>query len=435
MKILFISLIVSTFFINGIHAQSISNYGFNTSQLAVLENMSGGTTQLIGPSTKDVSSGVTNIGFVFNFMGITYTQFSVNSNGQLRLGSTPISGTGISNAAPDQSLLVPVSGGNSILASGKVHFKVTGTSPNQIFIVEWKDLTIPNPIIDNNPPIIEFNPTQVQVSLYETSGLIEFKYGSVFNNSVPSVYRATFISSGNTANTVKYIGSDLISAIDASPVIPYPMDATNTAMLTQRSYSFEIKPDKSLTLSSVLLEGLYDGNGTMRQAYNATGPNWASGVADHITVELHDANSYSTIIYSITDVPLSTTGDAIINIPAIYNGLYYITIKHRNSIETSSATSVSFAGNSITHSFGDPANVYLGNVELSYDNFYLIYGGDVNQDGTIDTRDYTGVNNDSYNFQKGYLSTDVDVNGVIDTRDYTIINNNNYKFIRSKLPY
>ena len=72
---------------------------------------------------------------------------------------------------------------------------------------------------------------------------------------------------------------------------------------------------------------------------------------------------------------------------------------------------------------------------MSDDNYYFIYGGDVNQDGTIDTRDYTGVNNDSYNFQKGYLSTDVDVNGVIDTRDYTIINNNNYKFIRSKLPY
>jgi len=70
MKKLFISLIVSVFFINGIHAQSISNYIFHTSQLAVLEDMSGGTTLLIGPSSQNVSSGVTDIGFVFNFMGV-----------------------------------------------------------------------------------------------------------------------------------------------------------------------------------------------------------------------------------------------------------------------------------------------------------------------------------------------------------------------------
>ena len=152
------------------------------------------------------------------------------------------------------------------------------------------------------------------------------------------------------------------------------------------------------------------------------------------SLKLHDINSYSTIVYSINDVALSTTGDVLVNIPAIYNGLYYITIKHRNSIETTSATSVSFAGNSISLSFGDPTGVYLGNLGLSYDNFHFIYGGDVNQDQIIDTRDYTGVDNDSYNFRNGYLPTDVDGNGVVDSRDYIIINNNNYIFVISEHP-
>ncbi|MCA1746793.1 MAG: PKD domain-containing protein, partial [Bacteroidales bacterium] len=53
---------------------------------------------------------------------------------------------------------------------------------------------------------------------------------------------------------------------------------------------------RTLNLSSVLLEGLYDGGGTMRQAQNASGAQWPVGVADHITVELHDDANYSDIV-------------------------------------------------------------------------------------------------------------------------------------------
>jgi len=84
---------------------------------------------------------------------------------------------------------------------------------------------------------------------------------------------------------------------------------------------------KRLTLSSVLLEGLYSGAGTMRQAWNATGPQYAAGVADHITVELRDANNYSTVVWSLPDVSLSVSGTAEINTPAAHSGSYYITVR------------------------------------------------------------------------------------------------------------
>ena len=186
---------------------------------------------------------------------------------------------------------------------------------------------------------------------------------------------------------------------------------------------------RTLNLTSVLLQGLYNGSGLMRQAWDAAGPHWASGVADHITVELHDATTYSTILNSSLDVPLSTLGTASLTIPATYNASYFITIKHRNSIETTTATAVSFAGSTINQSFGTPVNVFGGNLALSTDANYLIYAGDVNQDGVVDTRDYINVDNDSFNFASGYLSTDVDGNGVIDTRDFISIDNNNYSFI------
>jgi len=187
---------------------------------------------------------------------------------------------------------------------------------------------------------------------------------------------------------------------------------------------------KTLSLTSILLEGLYNGGGTMRQARDAAGPHWPGGIADHITVELHSGTSFSTIVYSQADVPLSISGTAEVTVPGNISNSYYITIKHRNSLETTSATPVSFAGTIINQSFGTPAKVFGGNVGLSADlGHYLIYAGDVNQDGIINTQDYIGVDSDSYNYVTGYLATDVDGNGTIDTNDYISIDNNNYNHI------
>lgn len=192
--------------------------------------------------------------------------------------------------------------------------------------------------------------------------------------------------------------------------------------------------NKTLHLSSVLLEGLYAGAGTMRQARNASGPQYAEGVADHITVELHDATNYSTIVWSLPDAPLSTSGSADLNVPAVHGGSYYVTVRHRNSIATTTALPVSFAGSSINCSFGVPADVYGRNLKLSGDNQYLIFGGDASQDGSVDTGDYTPVVNDATRYIRGYIYTDIDGNGSVDTGDYSIMVNNASRYVRTIHP-
>ncbi|KAF0194403.1 MAG: hypothetical protein FD166_3528, partial [Bacteroidetes bacterium] len=68
---------------------------------------------------------------------------------------------------------------------------------------------------------------------------------------------------------------------------------------------------KTLNLTNVMLEGLYAGGGVMNQAFNDLGPQFGPGVADMITVELHDATTYATIEHSAL-VELSTTGTATV---------------------------------------------------------------------------------------------------------------------------
>ncbi|HPS98375.1 MAG TPA: hypothetical protein PLY46_09465 [Bacteroidales bacterium] len=191
---------------------------------------------------------------------------------------------------------------------------------------------------------------------------------------------------------------------------------------------------KTLLLSSVMLEGLYIGASTMRQARNATGPQYEAGVADHITIELHDATNYATVVWSLPDVSLSTSGTAEINIPAVHNGSYYITVRHRNSIATTTALPVSFAGTSVSYSFGSASAAYFGNLKLSRDGVYLVFGADVNQDGIVDTGDMNWIDNGSAAILRGYNAADATGDGIVDTSDMNLVDNNSAAIVRVRRP-
>ncbi|UOQ97899.1 T9SS type A sorting domain-containing protein [Hymenobacter sp. 5317J-9] len=177
-------------------AQSTANYAFATSSTGTLVDMSSGTTDALATGTyrDDVASAVQNIGFTFVFMGTPYTQFSVNSNGQMRLGATAVSGT---NATPASStaLLAPMGGDNALQATGRVVYKVLpGT--NRTLVVEWTGLRVP---YAGDPAA--GTPTQVQVVLEENTGKIEYRYGTAYNNGT-GVTRAIFISAGTSAGQI-----------------------------------------------------------------------------------------------------------------------------------------------------------------------------------------------------------------------------------------
>jgi hypothetical protein len=172
----------------------------------------------------------------------------------------------------------------------------------------------------------------------------------------------------------------------------------------------------------------------MRQAWDGSGAHWPAGVADHITVELHSSANYATIVYSAPDVLLSTSGAAVVIVPAINNGSYYITVKHRNSIETTTSTPVSFGGSTINQSFGSRSFVFAGNLGVSHDGVYTIYGGDVDQDGFIGVSDMVKVDNQSASFGSGYIMEDVDGDGFIGVSDMVIVDNNSANFIFSITP-
>jgi len=188
--------------VSSLSAQSVADYATTFSTTGSLASMSGSTDIFAtGTYRDDVASVTTNFpsDFAFVFMGARYTQFSVNSNGQMRLGSTAIAG-GSTTPAASNAILAPMGGDNHLLATGRVHFVLLGTAPNRQLVVEWADLRIPyaaNPGLGTG--------SQVQVVLNESSGVVEYRYGSVFNNGTGTT-RNIFMSNGSaSATNSKYI--------------------------------------------------------------------------------------------------------------------------------------------------------------------------------------------------------------------------------------
>ena len=125
----------------------------------------------------DEASSCINIGFTFNFGGNSYTQFSCNSNGRIRLGSTPCSyywnmpfTTLTDGSYNDLPFLSAFGMDNTLEGSGSyVKYELTGTAPNRILVIEY---STPSEY-DSDGDIVHY-----QVQLLEDSSKVRFVYGT-----------------------------------------------------------------------------------------------------------------------------------------------------------------------------------------------------------------------------------------------------------------
>ena len=173
---------------------------------------------------------------------------------------------------------------------------------------------------------------------------------------------------------------------------------------------------KAVNLSfGFMIEGLYNA------ATDSAG-------IDISTVHLRNSFPPYSIVSSVSCYNLS-----FVTFPNAVPGNYYISVNHRNSIETwyyqplNLNDSVFFNLNF----FSSQGNAYGGN-QKQVDNspaLFAIYSGDVDQDGTIDATDVSAIDNDATNFVSGYVVTDLTGDDFVDGTDFAIADNNAANFI------
>ena len=158
-----------------------TTYPFTAATGVALENMATGTTQLLAPSLDDTASPVTNIGFDYWHNGVRAAQFSVNSNGNLKVGSVVI-GTSFTNSiatTTDAPKIPPYWDDLCTGSTGKVHYKVVGAAPTRKLVIEWFNMEARNGGCNDVGNLI------FQAWLFESTGVFEFVYGAM--PAAPSV--------------------------------------------------------------------------------------------------------------------------------------------------------------------------------------------------------------------------------------------------------
>ena len=206
-SLLTIAMVALSFATGTVSAQSTANYTFATGADASLAldmnanavDMTTGTTSLVASGSDQGVSSVTNIGFPFFLNGLPYTQFTVSANGVMQLGSTSVSSTtyvasGGSTTSPKLGALTADMITASSADGGGVTSKVVGTAPNRTLVVQWVDYVY----WLNSSPAATW-----QIRLYESTGVIEYVYGSmsVGATAYSSGYTTGF-STGTAANTL-----------------------------------------------------------------------------------------------------------------------------------------------------------------------------------------------------------------------------------------
>ncbi|NVO20150.1 MAG: DUF2341 domain-containing protein [Bacteroidetes bacterium] len=192
---------------------------------------------------------------------------------------------------------------------------------------------------------------------------------------------------------------------------------------------------KTLNLK-LFLEGLYAGNETMDESHGLSGPQFGVGIADQVTIELHDSNLPFSTMYTYANVNLPVNGQlSISGIPGYVTGSYYIVVKNRNSVETWSSVPVVFGAiSTISYDFSSSQSKAYGLNLRQEGTVWLIYAGDVNQDGIVDGSDMAEVDNLSTSIAHGYNPEDVNGDGIVDGSDMAIIDNNSTSIIQAKRP-
>ncbi|MGL2964930.1 hypothetical protein ACSVH2_13990, partial [Flavobacterium sp. RSB2_4_14] len=193
--ILFVLLLVASLFGGQrLGAQTLANYTYATGTNGSLEDLSTGATEIMTGRNDDVGGTVTPIGFVFPFMGQGYTHFSANSNGQMMLHTS----AGATAAASQQSspsaglaILAPMTGDNEV--GNGIRIRVFGSAPNRKLVVEWNQFNVNF--------VNTTNAGNMQVWIEESTGIVTYMYGELYNSSASSQTRSIFIASSNTATT------------------------------------------------------------------------------------------------------------------------------------------------------------------------------------------------------------------------------------------
>lgn len=268
------------------------------------------------------------------------------------------------------------------------------TTTHPIFLIPY---TIPTPITVNNGGTSGYG-ARDEMTVMPTTGIIRIANwvgGTAANGGI-------FVHCPNNDTTV-------CRNVFFSFSVAMFSNQTTAANLIENAVTYlmrdKVPTTKTLTVTA-LIEGLWNGT-TM--------------ISDTVTVELRNTTSPYSVIES-KPIVLNTAGTGSSTFTTAANSTpYYIVVKHRNSIDTWSASDQQFSSNQMNYDFTTALSKAYGNNLKLKGGKYCIYSGDVNKDGFVNLTDLNLIYNDNIIGAQGFRSTDLTGDLLVDIDDLNIV--------------
>lgn len=434
--------ILKTASADGISASSVSGpvqtTGVRTYSTGAYYVYNGSTAQTTGDGLPATVAGleINNASGVALSAALTITKSLTLTSGLLLLGSNDInlaSDAVVAGNAPSASNMVVASGSGlfkKVLTSAAPHSftfpvgdntetveysPVSYTLNSGTFTSETVAVKLSNSKHSENTNVSDY------LNRYWTltsDGVTDANYNAVFTYSSSDVTGIESGLSGNLWNGSAWTGLGSVNAAEHTFTA-----ATQSVYGDFTAFGGGAAASGSVNIT-VIPQGFYNEGGYLNSS-------------DTIEVLLADISSPYAIVDSAYTILDSLTFSATAEFHVAASGTYYLVIKHRNSVETWSASGITFTqGSTVSYDFTSSAGQAYGSneTELSGGKF-AIFSGDVNQDGYVDPLDLSLVDGSSFNYESGIaLVTDINGDRYVDPLDLSICDQNSYNYIGIKKP-
>lgn len=274
-------------------AGPVNQYVFAAGTGATLQDMTG-STQVIGASNDDTPTATAAaIGFNFLYNGTLYSQYSVSPDGWILLGGA-VASSQFTNAVTSTTnipKIYPYWDDMATGTDGNVKVLVTGTAPNRIMVVQWF-VTIPR----NTAGAAN---STIQAWLYESSGKIEFKYGTL------GTATSGTISAGLTASATNY-QSLSFATNTASTSVANDANAANPATGTVYTFTLPVVSNyvwtPSTFLNNAAIANPIASGVTATTTYNVVASNGGCSTSSTVTITAGSALTSSATLNTASTV-------------------------------------------------------------------------------------------------------------------------------------
>jgi len=242
----------------------------------------------------------------------------------------------------------------------------------------------------------------------------------IYGNATGSAQR---LSNGNTL--ICWGASPIGTFSEVTPAGDIALQLTFEPGIRSYRGFFEVL-DIDLNLK-IAIEGFYDNTAN------------ALRMNDTVTAYLRKLSPPYDIIDTSQTVIDSVSLTGNFNFKNTSTGTYYISLKHRNSLETwsKSGGEVFTNGSTVNYDMTDFSTKAYGNNLTLVDNspqVFAVYSGDINDNSIIDMADLLLIYNDGINFVTGYELSDITGDNISDVSDVLVAYNNSGMFVGAITP-